>query len=114
MAFVMEALDRGLFDRAVHPFDLAISPWMVGFGQPVLNPVCLADHIEAHRPGVDGVPVPRLLCELNTVVGENGVNLVRHGFQHVLEEFPGCFPVGFIDELGHGELARAVDANEQI
>ncbi len=26
---------------------------MVGLGQPVPNPVCLADHIEAHRPGVD-------------------------------------------------------------
>ena len=84
VAVVMEAFDvrRGndppdrflfrftLLDRAVHPLDLAIGPWMVGLGQPVLDPVCIADHVEAHRTGVDGIPVPRLLCELNAVIGE--------------------------------------------
>ena len=109
MAVVMEALDGRVLDGSVHPFDLAIGPGMVGLGQPVLNPVCLTNHVEAHRPGIDGVPVPRLLCELNAVVGENGVNLVGHGFEHVLQEFPGCLSVGLVDELGHGELARAVD-----
>ena len=38
--------------------------------------------------------------------------MVRHGFKHMLKEFPGCLPVGFIDGLGHGELARAIDADE--
>ena len=76
MAVVMEALDGRVLDRAVHPFDLAIGPWMVGFGQPVLDPVGLADHVKAHRPGVNGLPVPRLLCELDAIVGENGMDLV--------------------------------------
>lgn len=41
------------------------------------------------------------------------MDLIWHGFEHVLQEFPGCLPVSFLDELGHGKLARAVDANEQ-
>ena len=124
---VMKAFDGGLFDRAVHPFDLTIGPGMVGLGQPVLDsasprllePVAqpcrdLAEHVEAHRPGADGVPVPRLFCELDSVVGENGVDLTGHGCEQVLKELPGCLSVGLVDELGHGELARAVDADEQI
>ena len=80
----------------------------------MLDPICLADHIEAHRPGGDGVPVPRLLCELNAVVGENSVDLAGYGFEPVLKEFSDCLPVGLVDELGHSEFARVVDANEQI
>ena len=32
----------------------------------------------------------------------------------MLKEFPGSLPVGLVDELGHGELARAVDTDKQI
>ena len=64
---VVEALDRGVFDRPVHPPDLTVRPRLVGFGQPVLNPVGLADHVKAHWPGVDGVPFPGLLGELDAV-----------------------------------------------
>lgn len=38
---------------------------------------------------------------------------IWHSFEHVLQELPGRLPVCFLDELGHGKLARAVDANEQ-
>ena len=41
------------------------------------------------------------------------MNLIWHGFEHVLQELPGRLAVCFLDELGHGKLARAVDANEQ-
>jgi hypothetical protein len=86
MAVVVEAFDRGVLDRSVHPIDLTIRPWMVGFGQAMLDTVGLADHVEAHWPGVDGVPVPRLFCELDPVVRQVGVDLVRHCFEHVLQE----------------------------
>ena len=114
VAVVVETFHGGLFDRAVHPFDLSVGPWVVGLCQAVFNTIGLADHVEAHRPGVDRVSVPRLLCELDSVVGENGVDLIGHGFEQVLKEFPGCLSVGFFDELGHSEFARSVDANEQI
>lgn len=64
---VAVSLDGCVLDRAVHPLDLAVRSRMVRFGQPVLDAIDLADHVESHRPGVDGVPVPRLLCELDAV-----------------------------------------------
>lgn len=41
------------------------------------------------------------------------MDLIWHGFEHVLQELPGRLPVSLLDDLGHGKLARAVDANEQ-
>jgi hypothetical protein len=39
----------------------------IGFGQPMLNPVGFANHVGADHSGIDGVAVPRLLCELNAI-----------------------------------------------
>ena len=63
----VEPLYGCLFDRAVHPLDLTVRPRMVRLGQPVLDPVGFADHVEAHWPRVSGVTVPRLLRELAAV-----------------------------------------------
>ena len=109
VGFVVEPFHSRVLDRSVHSLDLTIGPRVVGLGQPVLYPVGFADHVEAHWPGIDGVAVPGLLGELDSIVSENGVDLIGHGFEHVLQEFPGCLSVGLVDELGHGELARAVD-----
>ena len=104
MAVVMEALDGRVLDGSVHSLDLAVcrdnspldcylilqTPRMVGIGRPVRDPIGLAGHVEAHGPGVDGVPGP--LCELDTVVGENVMDLIRHGIEHVLQELPSRLP----------------------
>jgi hypothetical protein len=37
MTVVVEALDGRILDSAVHPLDLAIGPWMPGFGCTVLD-----------------------------------------------------------------------------
>ena len=87
---------------------------MVWLREAVLDTVGLADHVKAHGPGRDGVVISRLLGELNAVVGENGMDLVGHGFEQVLKEFPGCFSVGLLDELSDRKLAGAVDADEQV
>lgn len=114
MAVVMEPFDRRVLDGAVHPFDLAVGPWMVGLGQPVLNAVGLADHVEAHWPGVVGVSVPGLLCELDSVVGQDGVDLMGHRFEHVKQELPSRLSVRCVNELGNSELGRPVDADEEV
>jgi len=57
----MEAFDGRPLDRAVHSLDPlsgrrllviaesgAIGPQMVWLGQPMLNPIRLADHVEVH------------------------------------------------------------------
>jgi len=112
MAFVVVALNGSLFDRAVHPLNLAIGPRMVGFRQPMLDPIGVANHVEAHWSGIGSVSVPGLLSELDAVICENSVDLIRHRFEHVLEEFPSSAPVGLFNELGHSELAGAVDTDE--
>jgi len=44
----MDAFDGRFFDRAVHPFNLTVGLEMIRLGEPVLNVVCLADHVEAY------------------------------------------------------------------
>ena len=68
VSLVVEALDRRVLDCAVHPLNLTIGQRVVGLGQSVLDPVRLADHVEAHGPGVGGIPIAGLLGELDTVV----------------------------------------------
>ena len=43
---VMEAFDRRLLDRTVHPLDLSVGPWMLGLRQSVFDAVGLAGSIE--------------------------------------------------------------------
>lgn len=112
MTVVVIPFDGSVRDRAVHSLDLAVGPGVVGFRQPVLNSIGVADHIEAHWSGIGSVPVPGLLGELDAVICENSVDLVRHGFAHVLEELPSRAPVGLLHELGHSKLAGAVNTDE--
>ena len=114
VAVVVEPFHSRVLDRSVHPFDLTVGPRMIGLGQPVLDPVGLADHVESHRPGGDGIPVPGLLCELDATIGKNRVDLIGHGFEHVLQELPGGLSVSRCNELGDGELGRSVNAHKEI
>ena len=114
MAVVVEAFDGGFFDRSVHPLDLAVGPEMVGLREPMLNAVGFADHVEAHGLGVGSISVSGLLCELDAVVSEDGVDLIGHCFEHVLQELPSRLPVCLLDQLGYGKLACAIDAEEQV
>jgi hypothetical protein len=70
---------------------------VVRFGKPVLDVVCLADHVEAHltRPG--GVPVARLLSELDAVIGQDRVDAIRHSLQQVFEELSCCPSISLVD-----------------
>ncbi len=67
VAVVVIPLHCCVLDRAVHPFDLAVCPRMIWFGQPVFDSVGLADHVEAHGPRIYCVPVSGLLCKLDAV-----------------------------------------------
>ena len=50
VAVVVETLDRRVLDRSVHALDLTFRLRVVRLRQPVLDPVGLADHVEAHWP----------------------------------------------------------------
>jgi hypothetical protein len=94
------------------------SPWplvqVVRPGKPVLDLVRLAEPVEAHlaRPG--GVSVARLLGELDAIVGQDRVDIVRNGFQQVFQELPCRSSISLVDQLGDGELAGTIDAHEWV
>ena len=83
VGLVIELLDSGFLQSAVHAFDLAVGPGVVDFGQHVLDGVLQADAVEDVR---EGVAVPLVVAELVTVVGEHGVQLVGHGSDQVAKE----------------------------
>lgn len=114
MTVVMEAFDSGFLDCPVHPFNLTIRLGMVGFRQTVFNPVGFADHVEAHgaRPG--RIALTGLFSKLDAVIGQNGMNPGRDHTQEMFEEFPGCLPIGFFDQLCDSEFACSVDGNTEI
>lgn len=114
VAVVVISLDGRILDGAVHALDLAVGPWVVRLGETVLDPVGLADHVEPHRSGIDGVPVSRLLRELDAVVCQDRVDLVRHGFQKEFKEFPGCLAVRLFNQLRDGELAGSVNGDKEM
>jgi hypothetical protein len=114
VGFVVEPFDRRVLDRPIHQLDLAVRRGMARFGQSVFDPVRLADHVEAHRPGIVGVPVPGLLRELSAVISQNGVDVIGHRLKHLLQELPCRFSVSRRNELSDRELGRPVDADEQV
>ncbi len=80
--------DGSFFERAVHALDLAVGPWVVGLGQPMLNPVFPADAIEHVDAVLRGrsIAVLRHVAELDSVIGEHGVDFVGHGLDQLCEE----------------------------
>ena len=81
MIIVVIPLECGVLHCSVHSLDLTVSPWMVGFGQPMLNPVCVTDHVKTHRPRICCISVSGLLSELDAIVGEDGVDMIGDGFE---------------------------------
>ena len=87
---------------------------MLRLGEPVLDIVRLADHVEAHLPRPGGVAVARLLGKLDAIVGQDRLDAVGYGCEQVFEELPSRSPVSLVDKLGDRKFNRAVDADEQI
>lgn len=126
VAVVVEALNSRVLDRPLRlpsqglsanherdPFGLAVDPGMVGLREAMFDPIGRAHHGEAYRAGIDGVAVPRLLCELNPIIRQNRVDLAGHCLKHVLGELLGGLSVSSCNDLNNGELERPVDSDEQ-
>jgi hypothetical protein len=77
----MVAFDRGFLDRPVHPFDLAVGPGMLDLGEPMLDPVLAAAHVEhvGHVGCRGAIGVARRKGELDAVIGQHRVDLVGYG-----------------------------------
>jgi hypothetical protein len=101
-------------DRAVHSCNLPIGPRVVWLGKPMLDLIRRTNHVEAHLPGRGCVSVPGLICELDTIVPQDRVDSIWHDIERVLQEFPGCTSVSFVDELRDSKLACSVYANKEV
>lgn len=116
VAVVVEALDRGVLDGAVHALDLAVGPRMIDLCEPVLDAVLSASHVEhvSHVSRGRPVCVARRIAELDAVVGKHCVDFVSHHLDQGDEE-GGCIDaVCLLDQLDEGELGRSVDGNEEV
>ena len=58
--------------------------------------------------------VPGQVGELDTVVGQHGVDAVRNGCNERFKKGRSGPHVGLFDEFNHGELRGSVDGHEQV
>ncbi len=93
VAVGMKAFDGCCLDGAGHSLDVASGPRVVELAEPMLDPVGFTDHVEAHPPRIDVIPVWGQLCEMNTVISENGIQLIGRGGEEVLQELPRLLSV---------------------
>ena len=79
---------------------------MVDAGEAVLDAILLASHVEhvGHVAGGGSVAVAQREAKLDAVVGQYGVDAVRHGGNEGFEEGGYCDVRGTFDQLGEGEL----------
>lgn len=62
VGLVVEAFDRSVLDRAIHPFDLSIGPMMLGVSRTMLDAVRGAAIFEGMRPEAFAVGDSLLIC----------------------------------------------------
>ena len=97
MIVIVIAMNRCLFDGAVHPLDLAIGPRMLWLGEPVINVVSgtstfkrMAPEQFSFRPHFSDVgrrPAPASwIGELNAIVCENRMYFVWDGSNEIAQE----------------------------
>ena len=79
---VVVAFDGGFLDRAVHSLDLAVGSRMIDLRAAMLDAIFPASNVEhVRRPARSrAVGVSRREAELDAVVGQDCVDLVRRGF----------------------------------
>ena len=110
MGLVVVLFHGSIFERAVHAFHLAIGPGMVGFGEAVLDAKLLAD---ALKDMLEGVAIARAVGELNAIISEHRVDLIRHSGHQVPEELSRDHVVGVCMQLGIGQFACSSDGDKQ-
>jgi hypothetical protein len=112
IAVVVVALNRGLFDGAVHALDLAVGPGMVRFGKSVVDAEPKTDPVEgmAAKAGGWSLSILWKISELDAVVGEHGMNAIRNCSDQRFEESRSSLHVS----THESELRSAVDSHEEV
>ncbi len=108
---VVEALDGGFFDGAVHALNLAVGPRVRRLGQAVLHVVFPANAVKAVPTRQELV---RLRRELHPIVGEHGMHFVRQLVEHASQKLGRDDAFGARMQLGKGHFAGAVDGHKKV
>ena len=98
MIVIMVSFDGRVLDGPVHAFDLPICPRMFDLRASMLDAVLEATHAEhVHgEAGCRSIGISGWQAKLDTVVGQDRVNLVRHRFDESDEESRGCDAFAFV------------------
>ena len=97
VGFVEEALDGRVLNGAVHSLDLTVGPRVLWLCGAMIDPCFCAGELEGVRPEEfslcqsfldlrDRRASSARRRELDAVVGQDGVDLVGHGFEETAEE----------------------------
>ncbi|MEO1912055.1 MAG: hypothetical protein ABGX10_16705 [Paracoccus sp. (in: a-proteobacteria)] len=108
---VVEAFHGRVPDRSVHPLDLAIRPRMLYLCEFVLN-CMLAAHAVSDM--FEGTCNAGLVCKLDAAGVQHRVQTLRNSSSQIMQELGGGHLACPLNQLGHGELARSVNANEDV
>ena len=116
VAVVVVALDSGLLDGPVHALDLAVDPGMIRFGKPVIDAMRKTDPVKGMSAKARRWPFAVLgkVGELDSVIGEHGMDAIGDLFDKGLKE--GCDGphVGPFHQLDHDELRGTIDGHDEI
>lgn len=125
VGLVVEAFDGGFFESSVHALDLAVGPGVLGLGEAVVDVGLGAGELEGVG-AEEFSPLDRELDfrsggtaitgrgEMHSVVGEHGMDLVRHSLEERIQEV-GRNPLsGLLMHLHESELGSAVDGDQKI
>jgi hypothetical protein len=116
MAVIVVALHGSFLDGSVHAFDLSVCPRVVWLGEPLFDSVKVAEPVEGVSTKACGwsLTVLRKIGELDSVVGEHGVDAVWNRFDERLEEGGGRSHIGPFKQFDDGEFRGPVDGHEQV
>ena len=101
VGLIVVALDRRLLDGSVHALDLAIGPRVADLGESVLNALSPANTVKGDFPIGFGAFA---FGELYAVVGQQGVDGVRHSADQVRQEVPSHHARGLRMQFCVGKL----------
>jgi hypothetical protein len=101
MGLIIVFFDRGVLESSIHALHLAISPGMIGFGQPMHDAVFLA---YTCKDVFEGVFILLPIRKLDAVIGQYSVKFVSNNRDKIAQELCRHRLEGFSVELGIREL----------
>jgi|SRR5579859_187106 len=114
VAVVMEVVNGGLFDGAIHTFDLSVGPGMPGLCEAMIDSVQKTDPVEGVSAETSraAFTIFGQIGELDSVVGEYGMNAIRNGCHQGQKKGCGCLHIGSFYTTAEG--LKGIIENDEL